>query len=302
MNAPSPDDFQITYAAGAFTLDYERKAGGPVTSSFTVAIQGLVEWFGANEGELNHSAIVGYLPLGATGFGEFPLQHLQTTTSTGVVVHSFLIENNLQDIRLNLTIADGFVQVAPGMQLTPMEGELTISLAYVMSPSATRLALQLGLSTNLTASQSFTLDNQSWDEEHQFSQNERAINVTNDAGPAPSFAFFAWSNSATVNGQLSSVDVIGPLTNTTAGGYDLYLSYPRVGSVATPSEVLVEHDPFLGVVSAAYQSIVCCGAITTTPPPSIQGDLTLYVVSMVAAAGLVAGTAIVARRRRREGL
>jgi hypothetical protein len=162
---------------------------------------------------------------------------------------------------------------------------------HVMSLVDTRLAVHLSLGTD----QRVNLENESWNELHQFNPGEHAVNVTNGTGEATSSVFFAWSNQASVNGQASAVSVSGPELNETSRAYDLYLSYPRITTSINPNEVDVEHDPSLGVVSVAYASL------PVSLPGGIQADVTLYVVSVAAVTALVAGTAILANRRRREG-
>jgi len=293
-NAPVQDDFQITYNHGSFSLDYEQKAGGPVTSQFTVSVAGLVEWAPTGDGQFPDGSLIAYTPMGAPAFGKLPIVHSQMTTTDGIVVHSFLIQSNSQELTMNLTISEGFVTLPSGSTLTPMEAELTFELNHLMNRTDTRLSLHLSLTTT-TPGQNFNLENQSWDDEHQFSQDERSVNVTNDSGPTPSAAWFAWSNHAEVNGQPGQVDVTGPERNETSGGYDLYLSYPRVLGVTNPDQLDIVHDPSLGVVSAAYQSILEHPAT----PTGIQPDIPLYAGTVAAMTALVAGTVLLARRQRR---
>ena len=295
VNAPVQDDFQITYNHGSFSLDYEQKAGGPVTSQFTVTVAGLVEWVPSGDGQFSDGTVIAYTSLGASAFGKVPIVHNQTTAPDGVVVHAFLVQSNTMDITVNLTISEGFVTLPSGSTLTPMEAELTFQLNHLMNRTGTRLSLQLSL-TSTTPGQQFILANRSWDDEHAFSQDERAVNVTNDSGSIPSSAWFAWSNHAEVNGQSSPVDVAGPEVNETTGGYDLYLSYPRVVAGTNPDQMDIVHDPSLGVVSAAYQSIL----EHPSTPTGIQPDIPLYAATMAAMAALVAGTVLLARRQRRE--
>ncbi len=298
LNAPSPDAFQITYQDGTFTLDYERVEGGGITSHYALTLAGLVEWNGSlGGGPLDESARVAYTPLGAVGFGALPIVHTQTLTTNGIEADSFLVVSNSEEVKVNLTIAQGFVQLPSGDTLTPMEAKLTFEIDHVMSRPGTRLSLQLNVDTSFGATQRVSLDNQSWDDENHFSSDERALNVTNDSGSSPSSAFFAWSNSATVNGQAGTVDVAGPEVNETAGGRDLYLMYPTGPALANPFEITVVHDPTIGVVSAAYASIL--GGVTTPVLP-FQADALIYAVSLVAVAALIGGTAILARRRHRE--
>lgn len=297
LNAPSPDAFQITYADGTFTLDYERVEGGSVTSHYALTLAGLVEWDSSmGSGPLDEGARVAYTPLGATGFGAAPIVHTQAVTANGVEVDSFLVVSNSGEVKVNLTIAQGFVQLPSGETLTPMEAKLTFEIDHIMSRAGTSLSLQLSIDTSLGAPQRVSLDNQSWDDENHFSSDERALNVTNDSGPEPSYAFFAWSNSATVNGRAGEVIVAGPEVNETTGGRDLYLTYPSGPSLPNPLEIQIVHDPTIGVVSAAYASILGGGTTSALP---FQGDAIIYAISFVAVAALIAGTAVVANRRRR---
>ena len=296
FNAPVNDDFQITYNHGSFSLDYERVAGGPVTSEFTVTVAGLVEWVPSGDGSFSDGTVIAYTSMGAPAFGKLPVVHSQVTMPGGIVVHSFVVQSNDQELTMNLTISEGFVTLPSGSTLTPMEAELTFSLNHLMNRTGTQLSLQLSLTTSATGQQ-FNLANQSWDDEHQFSQDERAVNVTNNAETPASSVWFAWSNHADVNGQPATVGVTGPEYNDTTGGYDLYLSYPRTAGGANPEEMSIVHDPTLGVVSSAYESIV------TAPPNTsgIQPDIPLYAGTVAAMAVLVTGSILLARRQRRKG-
>lgn len=294
VNAPTPDEFKITYNHGSFSLAYERTAGGPVTSQFTVTVAGVYEWIPTGDGHFSDGTVVAYTPMGAPAFGRVPIVHFESTAPNGILVHSFVIASNAGDLTMNLTISQGFTTLPSGSTLTPMEAELTFELTHLMNRTDTRLSLQLSLTTT-TPGQSFSFANRSWDEEHQFAPDESSVNVTNDSLHPASSAWFAWSDRAQVNGQQVQVDATGPEINDTTGGYDLYLSYPRVLSGSNPDQVDIVHDPSLGVVSAAYQSIV--NAPGSTPP--IQPDVVLYVGTVGAMVALVAGTVLFARRQRR---
>ena len=291
VGAPVTDEFQITYRQGTFTLDYERAAGGPVTSSYSVTIQGLAEWRTTGEGEFSRDAIVAYTPLGAAAFGNRTIQHTETSVN-GVIVDTFMIASDDGSVVMNLTITQGFLPSGSGWQ-TPMEAELTLQINHTMATSDTLLALQVSISTP----QAPRVQNESWDDQHDFARNERAINVTNDSGGIPSSTFFAWSNEATVNGQTGTVSASEPILNGTTGAYDVYFTYPRFNLTSNPNQIEVEHDPTMGIVSAAYASLV----LPVPTGPGIQADVSLYAVSLVAVAALVGGTAFLqSRRRRRE--
>ncbi len=294
VNAPTQDEFKITYNHGSFSLAYERTAGGPVTSQFTVTVAGIYEWIPAGDGQFSDGTVVAFTPMGAPAFGRTPIVHYQSTGSNGVLIHSFVIASNSGDLSMNLTISQGFVTLPSGSTLTPMEAELTFELNHLMNRTDTRLTLQLSLTTT-TPGQTFSFANASWDEEHQFAPDESSVNVTNDSLQPASSAWFAWSDHAQVNGQQVPVDATGPEINDTSGGYDLYLSYPRILSGSNPDQVDIIHDPSLGVVSAAYQSIVNAPGIT----PPIQPDVVLYAGTVGAMVALVAGTVLLVRRQRR---
>ncbi len=289
LNTSAQDEFQITYSGGNFTLVYQRQANGPITNQYTLSVEGLAEWNATSgDGQFDPESVVAYTPLGPGSFGRYAITNTAWTTANGVHVDAFTIVSNRGDISLNLTIADGFVALPTGETLTPMEAKLTLVINHDMTFSASRLSLQIGLATD----QKISLENQSWDDQNDFSTDDRAVNVTNDGG-APSSAFFAWSNSASVNGQVGAVIPSGPTPNGTVPGmYDLYFSYPRPTTGGLHLQIV--HDPMIGVVSAAYLSGV-------PPPPSFQGDAIIYGVSLVGIAALVTGTAFVVNRRRRRG-
>ncbi len=290
INATSPDEFQITYSAGNFTLVYQRAAGGPITDRYTLTVAGLAEWNDTSgDGQFEADRLVAYTPLGPSAFGRYPIVHAEVTSADGVNVNTFLISSNHGDIVLNLTIADGFVKLPSGQWLTPMEAKLSLNITHDMTLPNTRLSLQISFTTD----QKVALDNQSWDDQQEFSSDERAVNVTNDASSARSSAYFAWSNLATVNGQTGAVVATGPMPNDTIpGNYDLYLTYPR--APAGQLHLQIEHAPTIGVVSVAYLSGIPPGS-----PLPFQGDAVLYGASLVAIAALVAGTVLLVRRRRK---
>ncbi len=291
INATTPDEFQIVYSAGNFTLVYQRTAGGPVTDRYTLSMAGLTEWNDTSgDGHFEADQVVASTPLGTGAFGRYPITHAMTTTADGVHMNTFLISSNRGDVVLNLSIADGFVRLPSGQWLTPMEAKLSLNITHDMTLSTTRLSLQIGFTTD----QKVALDNQSWDDQQEFSSDERAVNVTNDASAAVSSAYFAWSNTATVNGVPGSVIATGPLPNDTVpGSYDLYLSYPR----AAPGQLhlQIQHDPTIGVVSVAYLNGLPPGS-----PLPFQGDAVLYAASLVAIGALVAATAFLVNRRRKS--
>lgn len=293
VGTPVQDEFQITYADGNFTLAYQRVAGGPITTQYTMTPWGLLEWNDtAGEGQFGDGAgIVAYTQLGPPAFGRFPVLHTNMTTADGVAVDSFLVQSNKGDVSLNLTIADGFVHLPSGQNLTPMEAKLTLEVNHTMTRSDTRLSLQIAITTD----QKVSLENQSWDDVYDFSSDDRALNVSSDSAVNPSAAFFAWSNTASVNGVLGPV-VPSVQTNETSGSHDLYLTYPQQAPGQLQLQII--HDPTIGVVSAAYLS-----SLHPPPPPPLgfAADAVVYAVSLAGIAVLVAGSVYLVRRRRRAG-
>ena len=296
VDAPSPDEFQIAYADANLTLSYRRMMGGPITNQYTLALRGLVEWNDTmGNGEMQDGTIVGYTPLGSEAFGRYPVQHGQTTTAEGITVYDFVLVSNQGEVTLNLTIADGFVALSPDSTLTPMEAKLSLDVRHNMTLPGTHLAVQLGLSTD----QNLSLEDRSWDDLNDFSRDERALNMSNPT--RDSSAFFAWSNTASVNGVTGPVTPFGPVRNETSGDYDFTLSYPVATypvSGGANLQAHVVHDPALGVVSVAYASILHPGPGAPLP---FVGDAVLYGVSLVGIAALVGATAILVSRRRRRG-
>ena len=292
VGAPTPDEYQISYSDGNFTLVYQRVAGGPITNQYTLSMRGLLEWNDTlGDGHPEDGNFVAYTDLGAGAFGRFPIEHTATAAAGGVEVDSFLILSNKGDLAVNLSIANGFVNLPSGQTLTPMEAKLSVEINHTMTLPGTRLSLHLGLSTN----QRVAFQNASWDDLNEFSSDEHAVNVTNDGGPGSSSAFFAWSNTASVDGTVGTVATSGPSANETTGDYDLYLSYPKASSGDLHLQIV--HDPTIGVVSAAYASILHPGPESPLP---FRSDALVYVMSLAGIAALVAGTALFVRRRARK--
>ncbi len=292
VGAVTPDEYQISYADGNFTLVYQRVAGGPIANQYTLSVRGLLEWNDTmSDGHVEDGSAVAYTELGPGAFGKNSIVHTAATAAGGVEVDSFLILSNKQDLAINLTIANGFVVLPSGQTLTPMEAKLSLEINHTMTTPGTRLALHLGLST----SQQARLENQSWDDLNEFSSDDSAVNITNHEGGGASSTFFAWSNTSTVNGEVGRVAPSGLLPNETTGDYDLYLSYPQPSTGDLHLQIV--HDPTIGVVSGAY--LAGLQPPHESPLP-FRSDAVVYAVSLVAIAALVAGTALLVRRRARK--
>jgi len=286
-NAPHPDEFTLTYAMGTFSLEYERVAGGPVTSNYSVTLKSLLEWDDKNgNGFVDEDEILEEFPLGGTAFGGAPIQHVQSAMPSGAEVHSFLIHTNNEEVTVNLTVSETFLQLSPQKILTPMEVKLTFDIRHTFVRLGARLALEVAMDTD----DKVKIEDHSWDEEHDFSEGDRAINITSESDSESSSVFFAWSTTATVDGVSGPVAVTGPESEGGGSGYQLYIAYPR-GS--NPARAQVIHDPVMGIVSAAYASL-----LALPPPRVLQPDYLLYGASLAAVAGLVAASVVLVRRRR----
>lgn len=289
VNAPHADQFKISYAGGGFRLEYQRVKGGPVTSDFNLTFRNLIEWNDTNgDGEVDEENILRVIPLGSLEFGRNPVVHQQWTAPDGSEVHSVsIVSNDGQQLALNLTIGERFLPLPDGNTLTPMEAKLTVEIRHTFAHPGARLGLQLGLETTAQVK----LEDDSWDDDHGFSSDDRALNMTEDDEGVRSNTFFAWADLASVDGEDREVKLTGPETNSSYPNYyDLYLAYP--GAELAPASIHVIHDPVIGVVSAAYESIV-----PTLPP--LQPDYILYVGSAVAVAVLVMASVLFANRRRK---
>lgn len=293
MNAPTPDSFQIDYHQGTFNLDYQPSPPQAPMGHISLTFQSLVEWDPtASDGRLDGNSTLQSFGLASAGFGKIPVQHSVALTSDGGEIQSFVIPSDTNEVVLNLTIAERFISLQNGETLTPMEAKLSIEIHHVMSHADARLGLLLNIQSTGAVPR---FQDTSWDDEHEFSHGDQSVNVTNESNGHMSTVFFAWQTHASVNGADSPVNVTGPEENESApGNYGLYMAYGGA-AVANGTSITVVHDPDLGVVSAAYESLV------NLPPaqPPLQGDYLVYAVTVGAVAALVLATVVLGSRRRR---
>lgn len=292
VGAPVTDAFQIQYAGGNFTLQYQKNASLPATITYGLTLRSLVEWNDTNgSGIIDNATILQTFPLGGTAFGSIPIRHAQVASSGGGVVHFFTITSNNGDIVLNLTISERLWAIDARQTLTPMEAKLTIEVNHTLLFAGAHLALDVGVES---ASPPLFRET-SWDDEHNFSVGDSEIEMANTTGPNPSAVFFAWSTEASVDGHPQPVTLTGPASDDSLSGYyDMYLAYPPGGDLLPGSVVHVVHDPVMGVVSASYASLPSKPAIG-----GLQSDTFLYGVSLALVAGLILASVVVVRRRRR---
>lgn len=289
VNTPVPDSFQISYNQGTFVLDYQKENSSYTAARIAVTFDALVEWNDtAGTGEIENDSILATVPLGATGFGNVPVEHSVANLSDGGEIHSFRIASNNGEVVLNLTIAERFVPLSATKILTPMEAELSVEINHVVIHPDARIGLLLSVQTPGTVQ----LQNTSWDDDHEFSQAEHSMNVTSASHGSTSSVFFSWMTQANVNGRPENVTATGyQAGQSSPGTWDLYLAYGG-DRLASGAPVRVVHDPNLGVVSAAYDSFV-----PITPP--LHADYLVYAVTAGSLGALVVGSVVLAARRRR---
>jgi len=278
------DDFDIAYKAGAFHVRYDQEGGG--SSEYDLEFRNLVEWFDTNHnGRIDDGDNVSAIPLGAAAFSGIPVVRSETSNADGGRTFKFVIRSRMNEVTLNLTIAQRFMRLSSTRVLTPMEAKIDVNVNHVF----TQFGDSLGIEMLLTTEEQVEYGEQSWDALHGFAMGDGGVNVTANLPDNPATSFFSWSTSALSDGQRISVG----LTNTSRGtnSYDLYFAYP----LASPqTRVTVEHDPTLGVESAVYEHIV-------STPPELQADLVLYAGSLAVVALLVALTILAVNRRRKRG-
>lgn len=289
--APVDDIFRLSYEDGQFELRYFRNASSGPFASYTVEVDRLLEWVDENaDGGFQESEIVRDWRLGSDAFGNSTLQHSSASNEDGGNVETFVVRANVSattEVALGLTIAERFMRIAENRVLTPMEVKLDVYVNHTLVAPGARVGLEFHIETD--AENDMSWDEPPWDVERGFSEDESWMNITD--GAHGSTMFFAWANSATVDGRSQAVlAYIVASSEGTGKSYDLFLLYPE-GNGAAP--VRIVHDPTLGVVSTAYAAI-----LGLPGDPRLIPDLPLFAISVVAVAGILLATVLLARRRR----
>lgn len=290
--SPVQDWFRVSYQAGQFTVVYLRESpNGLVTSSFDLELDGLVEWRDLDDdGAYDPSSeYLRTISLGSTAFGDSSVSHWTVMSADGGEIHSMRIRSADNEVTLELMIAQRFLRLSADRVLTPMEMKLNLTIDHAVPSADVGVALALDIDTDYPA----VYESRSWGATHNFSSDESWISVTRGFGEDAATVFMSWANNATVDGATRRVSRWGPSPDSGSGSYDFYLVYPA-GTDANASRIVVEHDPTLGVVSAAF------GSVLQPPiePRDFQGDPILYAGSVAAIAAFVATTMILAKRRR----
>ncbi len=126
------------------------------------------------------------------------------------------------------------------------------------------------------------------DEEHGWASNESEMQVASENHTA----FFSWSRTALVTSTSSANESVRTThIDDLADGYATSFLYDLGQQVRGNQITVVTHDPKMGVVSAAFWSI-------WNAAPPLQADALLYGAGIALIAAAVAGSVLVARRRR----
>jgi len=277
------DEFDIAYKAGSFHVSYDQEGGG--SSEYDLEFRNLVEWFDTNQnGRIDDGDNVSLIPLGAAAFAGIPVVRSESSNADGGRIFNFVLRSRMNEVTLNLTIAQRFMRLSSTRVLTPMEAKMDITVNHVF----TQVGDSLGVEMRLGTEEQVQYGDRSWDDLHGFAVGDGAMNVTAGPPDKPATTFFSWSTSALQDGRRIPVG----LTNTQLdpNDYDLYLAYPLD---APQTRVTIDHDPTLGVESAVYDHII-------STPPELQADLVLYAGSLASVALLVGLTIVVANRRREK--
>jgi len=291
VGAPTDDLFRIRYEAGEFEVEYSRiAAADEVTSSYSLDLEKLIEWVDENgDGLLQPEEIVNSTTLGSSAFGDSLVVPSGGNSPDGGHVDAFVIRSVRAEITLVLTIAERFLRVSPERVLTPMEAKLDIYVNHTFERPGARIGLELRIETSYR----MEYGSETWDDAQGFSEDDTWISMTGGSGPEASTVFFSWANRSVADGAEKPVTVMAPReVEPGSQSYAMYILYP---SGSNAGRVSVLHDPTLGVVSAAYE-----GILRSPPPPRLQGDPSLYGISLAAIAAIVIATVVLAARRRRR--
>lgn len=280
--APVEDQFDLVYRSGTFMVWYGQ-AGG-TTSTYGLELLSLVAWNDSNaNGRIDPGEVVGTTPLAAAAFADSPVVASTRVDPDGGRVFGFETRTRDGNATLNVTIAQRFTRV-DNVILTPMEARVDISMTSAAVPAGAKLGLQFRMSTAATPH----LMEHSWDEDHGFAADERAVNVTEHAGDRSATSFFSWSNTAKVGGTAAPVVLANGLADTNP--YDMTLIY---GQGPSPAGTQVVQRTTLGVHSAVYE-------IRRAATPPVQADPLLYAGTIATVSVLVAVSIVFAKRRRKD--
>jgi hypothetical protein len=281
--APVEDRFDLAYRAGTFVVWYNQRGGSP--SMYRLELLSLVAWNDANgNGRIDPGELVGTTPLASTAFAGSPVVNsTRIDPADGGRIYGFAMRSHDGNATLSVTMAERFTRV-DNVILTPMEARVDIAMTSAAVPSGAKLGIQFRMS----ASARPYLMEHSWDEDHGFAADERAVNVTEHAGDRSATSFFSWSNTAKVGGAATPVVLVNGIAE--YNPYEMTLIY---GPGPTPTGTEVLQRTTLGVHSAVYE-------IIRASVPPVRADPLLYAGTIAAVSVLVALSIVLANRRRRN--
>jgi hypothetical protein len=276
------DDFDLTYRSGTFTVWYSERGG--TESTYQLELLNLVAWNDANgNGRIDPGELVGTTPMASTAFANSPVVQSNRTDLDGGRIYGFQVVSRDGNASVNVTMSERFTRVN-NVILTPMEARVDIAMRSAAIPAGARLGLQVRMSA---MARPYLMEH-SWDEDHGFAADERAVNVTEHSGDHTATSFFSWSNFAQVGGSATPVALANGIAD--SNPYDMTLIY---GPGPSPAGTQVVQRTTLGVYSAVYE-------IRRTATPPVQADPLLYAGTIAAVSVLVAVSILFANRRRKN--
>jgi hypothetical protein len=280
--APVEDQFDLTYRSGTFTILYGQRGG--VTSTYRLELLSLVAWNDSNgNGRIDPGEVAAITPLAASAFADSPVVNSTRVDPDGGHIFGFLVRSRDGNATLSVTMAERFTRI-DNLILTPMEARVDMAMTSTAVPAGSKLGIQFRMTTSARPS----LMEHSWDEDHGFAADERAVNVTEHAGDRSATSFFSWSNTAKVGGTATPVVLANGLAD--SNPYEMTLIY---GQGPSPAGTQVVQRTTLGVHSAVYE-------IRRAATPPIQADPLLYAGTIAAVSVLVAVSIVFANRRRKN--
>ncbi|OGS51144.1 MAG: hypothetical protein A3K65_02405 [Euryarchaeota archaeon RBG_16_68_12] len=271
VGATQDDVFEVDYSDGRFTVSYARTAGEADTVWYRLEFKRISEV----RGDGGQIEVVQKIDIPSS----YAVEEWRNTTRDGEPQIGFTASTLGGVFRVRIGATERFAQVDGGL-VSPTEVKVDLEIRgwqWRADDSRLRLDIEVVPSGGVPR-----VENESDDVEHGWASDESQVNVTSGHDTA----YFSWARTAVVDGvskpvQSTPLDVNGE-------GYEMSLLYER-GNV-------IRHDPKMGVISAAFWSIW-----NRTVPTALQADLALYAVGIALVAGVVGGTAVAVRRRRKGG-
>jgi hypothetical protein len=276
VGAEVDDAFDLTFEDGRFDLAYFREAGTETAAvGYRLEFRDLVEW--RNGEEVGDAVDVREL----LRRGTVRVNATRSISLDGENVTTFQIREVTGLFGVDLHVAERFAKWTPTLVLSPMEVKMDIFIeGYPFVAADTDLALEIRV--RVLDGYDVSEAHPSRDVQEGYSGvDEREIVVS--AGELATF--FAWAETATVDGAERPVAVTDLRFEPEEGEWSLAFVYPQGQRIV--------HDPKLGVVSQAFEEIV-----TRPKEPTLTPDPFLFSLSLVVLAILVLAAVSLRRRRR----